>query len=242
MSRYQERRRHHDRASGRTISWSGLTVMIGLLGLLWSPILETRCVGIGGALVVCVSVLAALTLLPAALVLLGDTSIAGQSSRVACFAWMRMRSGIGSARASCAIRWRYCWSRRRGDCARLARAARAQRFHQRAWFLARGMEARIGVDMLTGLRGGNAPQPIYAIVRATDGAEILDSQHLPLLIDYAKRLAADARIVEGRIALTLQQGMGLTEYMMLYLNPAQACVRTRNRESFISRDRRSALV
>ena len=57
--------------SGRTIAWSGLTVMIGLLGLLWSPILETRCVGIGGALVVCVSVLAALTLLPAALVLLG---------------------------------------------------------------------------------------------------------------------------------------------------------------------------
>src|SRR5215831_5762614 len=57
--------------AGRTISWSGLTVIIGLLGLLFSPLLETRSVGIGGALVVCVSVLAALTLLPAALVLLG---------------------------------------------------------------------------------------------------------------------------------------------------------------------------
>ena len=57
--------------AGQTIAWSGVTVMIGFFGLLFSPILETRCAGIGGALVVCVSVLAALTLLPAALVLLG---------------------------------------------------------------------------------------------------------------------------------------------------------------------------
>ena len=56
--------------AGQTIAWSGVTVMIGFFGLLFSPILETRCAGIGGALVVCVSVLAALTLLPAALVLL----------------------------------------------------------------------------------------------------------------------------------------------------------------------------
>ena len=46
-------------------------MIIGLLGLLFSPLLETRSVGIGGALVVCVSVLAALTLLPAALYRLG---------------------------------------------------------------------------------------------------------------------------------------------------------------------------
>src|SRR5947199_3967008 len=44
--------------------------MVGFLGLLFSPILETRCAGIGGALVVCISVLAALTLLPAILILL----------------------------------------------------------------------------------------------------------------------------------------------------------------------------
>jgi RND superfamily putative drug exporter len=56
--------------AGQTISWSGVTVMAGFLGLLFSPILETRCAGIGGALVVCISVLAALTLLPAILVLL----------------------------------------------------------------------------------------------------------------------------------------------------------------------------
>ena len=57
--------------AGSTILWSGSTVAIGLLGLLFSPILETRSVGIGGALVVLVSILAALTLLPACLALLG---------------------------------------------------------------------------------------------------------------------------------------------------------------------------
>ena len=57
--------------AGQTIAWSGVTVMVGFLGLLFSPLLETRCAGIGGALVVCISVLAALTLLPAVLVITG---------------------------------------------------------------------------------------------------------------------------------------------------------------------------
>jgi len=229
--------------AGRTISWSGLTVMIGLLGLLWSPILETRCVGIGGALVVCVSVLAALTLLPAALVLLGRyvdrwPIFPRRLLRLDANAfWYRLgarivRHPLAVLLVSGAV------------VIALASPVLHARsgFTSEPWFLARGMEARIGVDMLAGLRGGNAPQPIYAIVRATDGAEILESQHLPLLIDYAKRLAADARIADIASPVTLQQGMGLTEYTMLYLNPEQALsAHPEIAESFISRDRRSAL-
>ena len=229
--------------AGRTISWSGLTVMIGLLGLLWSPILETRCVGIGGALVVCVSVLAALTLLPAALVLLGRyvdrwPIFPRRLLRLDANAfWYRLgarivRHPLAVLLVSGAV------------VIALASPVLHARsgFTSEPWFLARGMEARIGVDMLAGLRGGNAPQPIYAIVRATDGAEILESQHLPLLIDYAKRLAADARIADIASPVTLQQGMGLTEYMLLYLNPEQALsAHPEIAESFISRDRRSAL-
>jgi len=229
--------------AGRTISWSGLTVMIGLLGLLWSPILETRCVGIGGALVVCVSVLAALTLLPAALVLLGRyvdrwPIFPRRLLRLDANAfWYRLgarivRHPLAVLLVSGAV------------VIALASPVLHARsgFTSEPWFLARGMEARIGVDMLAGLRGGNAPQPIYAIVRATDGAEILESQHLPLLIDYAKRLAADARIADIASPVTLQQGMGLTEYMLLYLNPEQALrAHPEIAESSISRDRRSAL-
>jgi RND superfamily putative drug exporter len=217
--------------------------MIGLLGLLWSPILETSCVGIGGALVVCVSVLAALTLLPAALVLLGPyvdrwPIFPRRAAPLDTNAfWYRLGARI--VRHPLAVLLV-------SGAAVIALASPVLHarsgFTSEPWFLARGMEARIGVDMLAGLRGGNAPQPIYAIVRATDGAEILESQHLPLLIDYAKRLAADTRIADVASPVTLQQGMGLTEYMMLYLNPEQALrAHPEIAESFISRDHRSAL-
>ncbi len=57
--------------AGRSIFFSGITVFVGLLGLMIIPYMSMRSMGLGGALVVLVSVLAALTLLPALLGLLG---------------------------------------------------------------------------------------------------------------------------------------------------------------------------
>ncbi len=57
--------------AGRSIFFSGVTVVVGLLGLMIIPYMSMRSMGLGGALVVLVSVLAALTLLPALLGLLG---------------------------------------------------------------------------------------------------------------------------------------------------------------------------
>ena len=57
--------------AGRSIFFSGLTVFVGLLGLMSIPYMSMRSMGLGGALVVSFSVLAALTLLPALLGLLG---------------------------------------------------------------------------------------------------------------------------------------------------------------------------
>lgn len=57
--------------AGRSIFFSGLTVVIGLLGLMSIPYMSLRSMGLGGALVVVFSVLAALTLLPALLGMLG---------------------------------------------------------------------------------------------------------------------------------------------------------------------------
>jgi RND superfamily putative drug exporter len=57
--------------AGRSIFFSGLAVVVGLLGLMAIPYMSLRSMGLGGALVVTVSVLAALTLLPALLSLLG---------------------------------------------------------------------------------------------------------------------------------------------------------------------------
>jgi RND superfamily putative drug exporter len=57
--------------AGRSIFFSGTAVLIGLSGLLFFPFMFMRSIGVAGIVVVFVSVLAALTLLPALLGVLG---------------------------------------------------------------------------------------------------------------------------------------------------------------------------
>ncbi len=59
------------RHAGRSIFFSGLAVLVGVLGLMAIPYMSMRSIGLGASLVVLYSVLAALTLLPALLGVLG---------------------------------------------------------------------------------------------------------------------------------------------------------------------------
>ena len=68
--------------------FSGLAVVIGLLGLMSIPYMSMRSMGLGGAVVVLFSVLAALTLLPALLGVLGP--------RVDCLRVIGRRGGDGA--------------------------------------------------------------------------------------------------------------------------------------------------
>src|SRR3989440_1997618 len=81
VSRFREELAHgHDveeavaitvATAGRAVTFSGLTVSIGLLGLVFFRINMLRSVGLGGLLVVLMAVFAAMTLLPAILSILG---------------------------------------------------------------------------------------------------------------------------------------------------------------------------
>jgi RND superfamily putative drug exporter len=73
--------------AGRAIFFSGTAVLIGLTGLLFFPFMFMRSIGVGGALVVFVAVLAALTLLPAVLGVMGH--------RINALSVMRARTGGG---------------------------------------------------------------------------------------------------------------------------------------------------
>ena len=75
--------------AGRSIFFSGTAVLIGLSGLLFFPFMFMRSIGVAGVVVVFVSVLAALTLLPALLGVLGP--------RINRLAIRRHRDGAGSA-------------------------------------------------------------------------------------------------------------------------------------------------
>ena len=81
VTRYREELRHTTSerealartmaTAGRTVAFSGITVAIALGGLLFFPQMFLRSMGLGGMAVVLVDMLAALTILPALLALLG---------------------------------------------------------------------------------------------------------------------------------------------------------------------------
>ena len=229
--------------AGRTISWSGVTVMIGFLGLLFSPILETRCAGLGGALVVCISVLAALTLLPASLVLLAPwldrwpvvpRRLRGARTVVL---WHRLGAFI--------VRYPLPVLVVSAGCV-LALAlpllqANSGETNER-WFVPRSAESRAGADLLTALRSDNASIPIFAIVRSSDEQPVLAAAHIRALVDYAGRLEADGRVAAVASPVTLRKGISAAEYAGMYADFDQAMQTYPSvAELFLSHDRRAAL-
>lgn len=77
-SRFREEQRNHAddtetavivaiQTAGRSVVFSGMTVLIGLAGLMLFPLMFLRSIGVAGVLVVAVSTSAAITLLPAVL-------------------------------------------------------------------------------------------------------------------------------------------------------------------------------
>ncbi len=57
--------------AGKAVAFSGLTVIVGLMALLVPPVAFIRSIGVGAMVVLCVSVLVAITAVPATLALLG---------------------------------------------------------------------------------------------------------------------------------------------------------------------------
>jgi putative drug exporter of the RND superfamily len=229
--------------AGQTIAWSGVTVMVGFLGLLFSPILETRCAGIGGAMVVCVSVLAALTLLPACLVLLGPyldrwpvvpRRLRGTNTTAM---WHRLGAWITHHPLSTLIVSAGCV---------LALAlpllkANAGITNER-WFLPQTTEARVGAEILTAVRNDNASIPVFAIVTARDGSPILAAAHIKALFDYSQKLAGDKRVAVVSSPFSLRKDLGEFEYSMLYQDPDKALQDHPSiGELYVSKDRRAAL-
>ena len=118
--RFREELRHgadRDRAiaqtmkhAGRSVIVSGSTVAVGLLSMIILPLPFIRSIGIGGMLIPAVSVLTAITLLPALLYTLGprdqpaSACCPSASSRAATT--RRRGSGTGGRTSSCAGRFR----------------------------------------------------------------------------------------------------------------------------------------
>ena len=173
--------------AGRSIFFSGLTVVIGLLGLISIPFMSMRSMGIGGGLVVLISVLAALTLLPALLGMLGPRvdalRIVGRSGREGMF-WRRwsdwvMRRPVPVLLLTVALMVLVAWP-----------ATRLTTEVPSATSLPRDSEARQGYEILQSRFDASALSPIETLVTWKGGSDPLDPENLERLFAYGQRLEA----------------------------------------------------
>jgi putative drug exporter of the RND superfamily len=200
--------------AGRAVFFSGLTVLLGLIGLVLFDFMVLRSVGIAGAVVVGLAVSAALTLLPAGLALLGP--------RVDAFAIRQVGRVEGSDE---------------GAWARLARRVMqrpvlffastltvllllgAPFLHVRfnapdATILPPGVPSRQAYDLLVSEFGEGEFAPLVLAVR-TSGA-VTEPVNIGALYDYSRRLEADPRVSRVEGIVNVDERLSREQYQLLY--------------------------
>ena len=203
--------------AGRAVFFSGLTVLLGLIGLVLFEFMILRSVGIAGAIVVFFAVLAALTLQPAILLIVGE--------RIDALAIRRVRATADD----------------RGPWARLARRVMQRPvvvlvptlafllvlgtpfLHIRlnapdASILPASVPSRMAYDRLTSAFSEGDFAPLTLAIR-TDGPA-LGPDNVARLFDYSRRLAADPRVTRVDGPVDLDPRIRLEQYQLLYASPS----------------------
>lgn len=229
--------------AGLAVLVSGSTVVLGLSGLLFTPLMELRSIGLGGSMVVAVAVLAALTLVPALLVILGShidfprvlsrrLHHAGANRRWEQLAKWVLQHPVVTISVGCVI-----------VCALGAPAFQARGgFDSSKYFLPRGLESREGIELLERLGSPNVLWPIDILVQTTDGSGVLEPTNLKQLLSLAEALESDDRIADVISPVTLREDLGPLQYALLYASVDSALERyPRIGELLLSKDRTTAL-
>ena len=228
--------------AGTAVVYSGATVIIGLLGMLFTPVLELSSTGLGGALAVLVAVFAAVVLVPA-LLAFGGTALDWP-------AWLARRLDKSRSEAF----WRSTVERvmRRpvvcglgavSICLVLAYPTTLATggFDSSTKALPKGMESRRGMETLTRIGNVNALIPIHLVVSAVAGP--LSAGTLPALYRYVEKLRADPRVEQILSPVSLAKALTLDQYAMLYRNLDTALERFPEiGELFVSKDRTAILA
>src|SRR4029079_10519090 len=202
--------------AGRAVFFSGLTVLLGLLGLVLFEFMILRSVGIAGAIVVGLAVASALTLLPALLTIIG--------ARVDRFAVRKVARTPGTDGA---------WSRLARRVMRhpvavlvptlaLLLLLGSPFLHVRfnapdASILPPEVPSRAAFDRLKAEFGEGEFAPIVLAVR-TEGAATTPA-NLAALYDYSRRLEADPRVTRVDSLVDVDPRLSLEQYTLLYRDP-----------------------
>ena len=230
--------------AGAAVFYAGLTVLVGMGALLMTPLMDTRSMGLGGCLVVAVTVAAALTLLPALLTLIGPVRLE----------WPRLLSSrLHGERA----RRRWAWwaevvTRRPGTAAIASTAAllvlSAPALETRfGWpeapFLPAELEFTRGMEMLEGMRMRGLLSPVPLILTDERGGEALTAERVPALLEFSARLRSDPRVAFVRGPVDLAEDWPPQRYRALYRDVDRALAENGMlRTQFVSPDRNRLLM
>ncbi|HEY9611417.1 MMPL family transporter, partial [Allocoleopsis sp.] len=190
---------------------------IGMVSLLMFPILILRSLGIAGSLVVLLSVVAALTLLPALLAILGKQINRWRIVRPApqtggiwtFFARNVVRYGVAAVAVVLVI------------LAVFASPFLEARFGiGDASILPSHVPAREGVEVLKRSFGPGEISPILLAVSTKSSTEhILSKRHIATLYNLVTKLKADSRIAKVSSIVNIDPKLNLENYQQLYRNP-----------------------
>ena len=171
--------------AGEAILFSGLTVMIGFCGLLLIGVPFMTSFGIGGAVVVACSVLAALTLLPS---LLGVLGARVNALRMPLIGQLTMpRADLGDGRRSFWARWARGVTTHPVIIAVAVSAIllvmalpifRLSIGTPTSSALPASTEARVGLDLLAANFPATSDNPIYIVAQTPDGSSILAADNV----------------------------------------------------------------
>ncbi|MBA2595571.1 MAG: MMPL family transporter, partial [Chloroflexia bacterium] len=178
--------------AGRAVFFSGLTVLIGLMGLSLFEFMFLRSVGISGVIVVAWSTLAALTLLPALLSIVGANverlTIWRRSSgaRTEAGFWVRLSEGVMARPLAVLI----------PTLALLLLLGtpflRANISSPDATILPPDLPSRQAFDLLVAEYGAGEISPFLIVLEAN--GDIFTPEHLGSIYDVGARLASDPRV------------------------------------------------
>ncbi|MFI5254260.1 MAG: MMPL family transporter [Candidatus Limnocylindrales bacterium] len=204
--------------AGRAVFFSGLTVLLGVAGLVLFEFMILRSVGIAGAIVVGLAAFAALTLLPAGLSFVGPRleALSLRRTRPADAArtgwWERLANRVMDHP------WRV-FVPMLGLLLLLGGPFLHVRFNAPdATILPANVPSRVAYDLLAKEFGEGEFAPLILAVR-TDGPATSPA-NLALLYDWTRRLATESSVRRVDSIVDVDPRLNLAQYQLLYADPA----------------------
>jgi putative drug exporter of the RND superfamily len=202
--------------AGRAVFFSGLTVLLGLAGLVLFEFMILRSVGIAGAVVVLLAGVSALTLLPAILAIIGGRIDALAIRRVVPSddphgPWARLARWVMRRPVAVLIPTL-------GVLLLLGSPFLHVRFNAPdSTILPASVPSRAAFDRLAGAFGEGEFAPIALAIRTTGPATAPDN--VAALYDYSRRLAADSRVRRIDSLVDVDPRLEKDQYQLLYADP-----------------------